>query len=110
MKVHSKSPPPPGVHTENSNEESDSSGETSPPPSSNANTQTTNGNATRTTNGTFAAVSLANSTGTNLSEWYVCQSSGGMPTPPSNEPSPVATAVKHVQPLGIPTGNAASGY
>lgn len=26
---------------------------------------------------------------TNLSDWYVCQSSAGMPTPPSNEHSPV---------------------
>ncbi|GLV41441.1 odd paired [Carabus blaptoides fortunei] len=26
---------------------------------------------------------------TNLSEWYVCQSAAGMPTPPSNEHSPV---------------------
>uniref|UniRef100_T1IW20 C2H2-type domain-containing protein n=2 Tax=Myriapoda TaxID=61985 RepID=T1IW20_STRMM len=25
----------------------------------------------------------------NLSEWYVCQNAGGMPTPPSNEHSPV---------------------
>ena len=28
----------------------------------------------------------------NLSEWYVCQSAGGMPTPPSNEHSPVGHA------------------
>lgn len=26
---------------------------------------------------------------TNLSDWYVCQSAAGMPTPPSNEHSPV---------------------
>ena len=25
----------------------------------------------------------------NLSEWYVCQSAAGMPTPPSNEHSPI---------------------
>ena len=31
-----------------------------------------------------------------LSEWYICQSSAGMPTPPSTEHSPIASAVSHL--------------
>ena len=33
--------------------------------------------------------SLSAAHASNLSEWYVCQSAAGMPTPPSNEHSPV---------------------
>ena len=33
--------------------------------------------------------SLAAAHASNLSEWYVCQSAAGMPTPPSNEHSPI---------------------
>lgn len=36
----------------------------------------------------------------NLSEWYVCQSAAGMPTPPSNEHSPIG-AISHL--AGVPT-------
>ncbi|XP_072180378.1 zinc finger protein ZIC 4-like [Diadema setosum] len=79
MKVHSKSPPPPGSY----DTANDSSSEPSPAGSSDANNQPVGG-------ASITASSLATNAGTNLSEWYVCQSAGGMPTPPSNEPSPVS--------------------
>ncbi len=34
----------------------------------------------------------------NLSEWYVCQSSGGMPTPPSTDHSPISAMGHHAAP------------
>lgn len=40
-------------------------------------------------NGATSPLHQAPVTGTNLSDWYVCQSAAGMPTPPSNEHSPV---------------------
>ncbi|XP_035693171.1 zinc finger protein ZIC 4-like [Branchiostoma floridae] len=43
---------------------------------------------------------------TNLSEWYVCQSTGGMPTPPSNEHSPISSCVS---PVHLTTTPVASG-
>ncbi|XP_071950203.1 zinc finger protein ZIC 4-like [Antedon mediterranea] len=66
MKVHSKSPPPPGLFE-------DSSPKASP-------------NATQTEDISITTVS---SNPPNINEWYVCQTTGGMPTPPSNEHSPV---------------------
>ena len=33
---------------------------------------------------------------TNLSEWYVCQSAAGMPTPPSTEHSPIGLNITHL--------------
>ena len=39
----------------------------------------------------------------NLSEWYVCQSAGGMPTPPSTEHSPVGMGV-HGMGMGMGMG------
>ncbi len=84
MKVHSKSPPPPGVF------EPPASGSTnilSPTTSSESGSSS---QSLSSTAGAIAATNLANTAaGTNLSEWYVCQSASGMPTPPSNEPSPV---------------------
>jgi zinc finger protein ZIC, invertebrate len=49
-------------------------------------------------NGPSLSLSSSNSVlgsghGTNLSEWYICQSAAGMPTPPSNEHSPVGHGV-----------------
>nr|XP_054770629.1 zinc finger protein ZIC 4-like [Lytechinus pictus] len=96
MKVHSKSPPPPGSF----DDVNESSSEPSPAGSSEHNSQAVGGGSGGTTGGagvggssggSITASSLATNAGTNLSEWYVCQSAGGMPTPPSNEPSPVGT-------------------
>ena len=111
MKVHSKSPPPPGVF------EPATTGTTnilSPTTSSESGSS-----QSLSSSGTIAATNLANNAGTNLSEWYVCQSAGGMPTPPSNEPSPVSgqTAVNghstnNNNSSGIPssTSNSVTSY
>ena len=39
--------------------------------------------------------SLPDSHQTKFSEWYVCQSAAGMPTPPSNEHSPIGSLGGH---------------
>lgn len=81
MKVHGKSPT-----TSGSGYESDDS-------------TTTNGTSTSSTiisSSTPGQTTVGHNTSTNLSEWYVCQSTGGMPTPPSNEHSPVGLG--HVLP------------
>ncbi|XP_071798093.1 zinc finger protein ZIC 1-like [Asterias amurensis] len=83
MKVHSKSPPPPGVFEPAA---------TSPTTSSESSQSQGGGGAGGggIGNSMPPAPSLTNNNpATNLSEWYVCQTAGGMPTPPSNEPSPV---------------------
>ncbi|NP_001158430.1 Zic family member 1 (odd-paired homolog, Drosophila) [Saccoglossus kowalevskii] len=75
MKVHGKSPPPTNVYD----------------------TSTTSLISPQTSEGGHSISSLPLApnppslapTHTNLSEWYVCQSAAGMPTPPSNEHSPV---------------------
>lgn len=82
MKVHGKSPT-----TSGSGYESDDS-------------TTTNGTSTSSTiisSSTPGQTTVGHNTSTNLSEWYVCQSTGGMPTPPSNEHSPVG-GLGHVLP------------
>lgn len=100
MKVHSKSPPPPFE------EANDSSSEPSPAGSSEHNSQAVGGGGSGgipggagagavSGGGSITASSLATNAGTNLSEWYVCQSAGGMPTPPSNEPSPVGSGANN---------------
>lgn len=106
MKVHGKSPPPSG-----SGYESDDSTTTTGTSASNSNIPSsttqipnnqgqTNINVSRecSLNTTplpvtpTAGVTSHNNTNNhaaNLSEWYVCQSAAGMPTPPSNEHSPI---------------------
>ncbi|XP_053564975.1 zinc finger protein ZIC 4-like [Bombina bombina] len=74
MKVHCKSPPPSsGYESSIASLVSPSSDSGQDPPVSSANSE-----------------SLTSSQGANLSEWYVCQSTGatGIPTPPSTTPSP----------------------
>ena len=97
MKVHSKSPPPPGSFDE---AHDNSSSEPSPAGSTETNSQNVGagggGSGGNTGGGSsITASSLATNAGTNLSEWYVCQSAGGMPTPPSNEPSPVGSGANN---------------
>ncbi|XP_074658243.1 zinc finger protein ZIC 1-like [Tubulanus polymorphus] len=102
MKVHCKSPPP-----SNTNYDSSSSGDEasspisataqSPPPP----TSTSLPPPSMTSSQAAAAQqsSTANSHSTshpaNLSEWYVCQSAAGMPTPPSNDHSPIGLNSHH---------------
>ncbi|XP_069474415.1 zinc finger protein ZIC 4-like [Ambystoma mexicanum] len=74
MKVHCKSPPPSsGYESSIPSLVSPSSDSGQDPPAASAHSEP-----------------LTSSQAANLSEWYVCQSSGasGMPTPPSNTPSP----------------------
>ncbi|XP_077988014.1 zinc finger protein ZIC 4-like [Glandiceps talaboti] len=78
MKVHGKSPPPTNVYD----------------------ASTPSLISPQTSEGSHSVTSLPLApnppglapTHTNLSEWYVCQSAAGMPTPPSNEHSPVSSA------------------
>ncbi|XP_013419074.1 zinc finger protein ZIC 4 [Lingula anatina] len=99
MKVHCKSPPPPGTTYD---EDGVSDRSDSPPPDSPASPADTSTSPTSAGNNAQAqSPSTSLSIGghsnhvttshpaTNLSEWYVCQSAAGMPTPPSNEHSPV---------------------
>ncbi|XP_064639437.1 zinc finger protein ZIC 4-like [Lineus longissimus] len=85
MKVHCKSPTPPGTNYDSSNDSepsspvNPSSHSQSPPVTSLSSSLTSSSNITQNSH-----------PATNLSEWYVCQSAGGMPTPPSNEHSPVS--------------------
>ncbi|XP_075426514.1 zinc finger protein ZIC 4-like isoform X2 [Ascaphus truei] len=74
MKVHCKSPPPSsGYESSIPSLVSPSSDSGQDPPATSSHSEP-----------------LTSSQGANLSEWYVCQSSGasGIPTPPSNTPSP----------------------
>ncbi|XP_063298554.1 zinc finger protein ZIC 4-like isoform X1 [Pelobates fuscus] len=74
MKVHCKSPPPSsGYESSIPSLVSPSSDSGQEPPATTSHSEP-----------------LTSSQGANLSEWYVCQSSGasGIPTPPSNTPSP----------------------
>uniref|UniRef100_A0A8C5MCV3 Zic family member 4 n=1 Tax=Leptobrachium leishanense TaxID=445787 RepID=A0A8C5MCV3_9ANUR len=74
MKVHCKSPPPSsGYESSIPSLVSPSSDSGQEPPACSSHPEP-----------------LTSSQGANLSEWYVCQSSGatGIPTPPSNTPSP----------------------
>lgn len=107
MKVHGKSPPPSGsgyesddsttttgTSTSNSHITSSSAGNNNNTINNNTQIPQTNINVSRecSVNNTTLPSTPLNSTAshtTNLSEWYVCQSTGGMPTPPSNEHSPI---------------------
>ncbi|XP_015930717.1 zinc finger protein ZIC 4 [Parasteatoda tepidariorum] len=97
MKVHGKSPTPPGTTpgscTSGSGYDSDVAG---------------NLTATEDTLASPPAIVPPSATvppihhlhhphhhSTNLSEWYICQSTAGMPTPPSNEHSPLAGHTLH---------------
>nr|AQU64618.1 Zic [Terebratalia transversa] len=115
MKIHCKSPPPPGT-TFDSNEDleetlgddrSSSPLEEDSPVTSPVMQQTRDHTSRVTTHAALTTSPVTSSLNitssimsnsglavsshqpTNLSEWYVCQNSAGMPTPPSNEHSPV---------------------
>ncbi|XP_022251229.1 zinc finger protein ZIC 4-like [Limulus polyphemus] len=115
MKVHGKSPQPPGTAPDSTGSNSsmsdyDSDSQTC----ATTNGNNVNGNALvgsqptasvlgsglhgHTTLPFTANPGLGGSGGhpTNLSEWYVCHSVAGMPTPPSNEHSPVVGMTHHL--------------
>lgn len=117
MKVHGKSPPPSGSGYESDDSTTTTGTTTSNSHITSSTTSNSNNNNNNINNNNNASnntqvpqgqtninvsrdcpinTSLAPSTAhnsiphtTNLSEWYVCQSSSGMPTPPSNEHSPI---------------------
>ncbi|XP_054168381.1 zinc finger protein ZIC 4-like [Oppia nitens] len=95
MKVHGKSPPPPPSGAPGSTSSGAGSGYESDGNTNNAINQmngSTNGPTVLSpinANNTVLSNSHHTTHTTNLSEWYVCQSAAGMPTPPSNEHSPV---------------------
>ena len=101
MKVHCKSPPPSGSVSDNSDEISDHNNSTSSerdsvPPASIPSAALSPSTTTSPTNSITHTSLLPHHPPTlgghhppNLSEWYICQSAAGMPTPPSNEHSPV---------------------
>nr|BAE94138.1 zinc finger protein Pi-Zic [Pandinus imperator] len=101
MKVHGKSPPPPGSTPGpvGSSASSTGSGYDSDGGSGVVRGQSTNHAIGPTpvalSMGAHTAIGNSVHHPTNLSEWYVCQSSAGMPTPPSNEHSPVASILPH---------------
>ncbi|XP_076324857.1 zinc finger protein ZIC 1-like [Tachypleus tridentatus] len=108
MKVHGKSPPlsgPASGSTGSNSPVSDYDSDTPPCTTTNGN----NGNSntligTRSTCQTdhtalpLTSPELGGGGGhpTNFSEWYICQSAAGMPTPPSNEHSPVVGMIHHL--------------
>ncbi|KAK8746512.1 hypothetical protein OTU49_017060 [Cherax quadricarinatus] len=109
MKVHGKSPPPSGsgyesddstttngTSTSSSLVSSSNTGQTALVPSSGLG-GTGGSGAGGGTGGVGGGTGGGGGHSTNLSEWYVCQSAAGMPTPPSNEHSPVG-GLTHVLP------------
>jgi hypothetical protein len=95
MKVHCKSPTPPVNNYDSSNDSEPSSpvppnSHPQSPPITSLSSSMTSSNITPNSH-----------PATNLSEWYVCQSAGGMPTPPSNEHSPVS-GLSHMPSLHHP--------
>ncbi|ELU11278.1 hypothetical protein CAPTEDRAFT_160442 [Capitella teleta] len=112
MKIHCKSPPPPGAGSDGHNTSFDNSSERSESPLSEdgmdekRSKQQQQQQHLTSPSSLHANPLLPNSSGLgglhghgapNLSEWYVCQS-GGMPTPPSNEHSPLGTLGHHPHP------------
>ena len=99
MKVHGKTSPIPGYDSDPESPSSESTPATSPTTSSATSTTSShsqNSSVQITTSPIHPLVSnlvsnpgLVHPTPTNLSEWYVCQSAGGMPTPPSTDHSPI---------------------
>ncbi|XP_076350939.1 zinc finger protein ZIC 3-like [Tachypleus tridentatus] len=115
MKVHGKSSPPPGTapdSTGSNSSMSDYDSDTQVCAATNGNNVNSNalvgsqptasvlgsGLHGHTTLPLAANPGLGGSGGhpTNLSEWYVCHSVAGMPTPPSNEHSPVVGMTHHL--------------
>ncbi|XP_067124063.1 zinc finger protein ZIC 4-like [Centruroides vittatus] len=104
MKVHGKSPPPPGstpgpvgssASSTGSGYESDGGTGSNIGRVQQVNPAVGPASVALTLTGHHPALAGAGHHPTNLSEWYVCQSSAGMPTPPSNEHSPVGGLIPH---------------
>ncbi|XP_038051068.1 zinc finger protein ZIC 4-like [Patiria miniata] len=118
MKVHSKSPPPPGVFEPaatsptTSSDSSQSQGGGGGGGGQSGGGQSGGAPSAGLGSSMPPAPSLSSNAGTNLSEWYVCQTAGGMPTPPSNEPSPVNSGTHHSLSSRIPphSSNNTSNY
>ena len=98
MKVHGKSPPPSGSNYDSdadaADSDSDSSPSTSPSPTPTPSAPHANNNNNNGGGATHPPI---------LSEWYVCQSAAGMPTPPSTEHSPIGalTHLHHLTPSTV---------
>ncbi|KAL4220701.1 Zinc finger protein ZIC 2 [Mactra antiquata] len=105
MKVHGKTSPLPEDYDSDddchSNEESMSSPTDTKPnladisSPTNTNQQTSNASSPPLTVNPHPGLGDTHSQ-TKFSEWYVCQSAGGMPTPPSNEHSPIGGLGSHM--------------
>lgn len=105
MKVHGKTSPLPEDYDSDddchSNEESMSSPTDTKPnladisTPNNTNQQTSNTSSPPLTVNPHPGLGETHSQ-TKFSEWYVCQSAGGMPTPPSNEHSPIGGLGNHM--------------
>ncbi|XP_022246154.1 zinc finger protein ZIC 1-like [Limulus polyphemus] len=120
MKVHGKSSPPPGtIPPGSAGSTSSGSGYDSDTPNNVSGKYASRNSLVGSSGGPgasgHAALPLSQSNpphslggggpSTNLSEWYVCQSTTGMPTPPSNEHSPLGGVGGHSHHL-----HAASAY
>ncbi|XP_057381551.1 zinc finger protein ZIC 1-like [Daphnia carinata] len=113
MKVHGKSTPPNGSSYDSDNPDNDSDSDSSPS-SSPSPTPTPSSTGSSHVQG-HTNLGLGNSGNnsllgslpinhpTNLSEWYICQSAAGMPTPPSTEHSPIGpvTHLHHPAPSTV---------
>lgn len=110
MKVHGKSTPPNGSSYDSDNPDNDSDSDSSPS-SSPSPTPTPSSTGSHVQGHTSLGHSGNNSLlgslpinhSTNLSEWYICQSAAGMPTPPSTEHSPIGpvTHLHHPAPSTV---------
>lgn len=93
MKVHGKCSPPPGGSYDDSISNSPSSDSNSASPTAQSHTPTQPQVPPQSSPPSLPLApnpTLPPNHHTNLSEWYVCQTTAGMPTPPSSEHSPVS--------------------
>ena len=93
MKVHGKCSPPPGGSYDDSISNSPSSDSNSASPTAQSHTPTQPQAPPQSSPPSLPLApnpTLPPNHHTNLSEWYVCQTTAGMPTPPSSEHSPVS--------------------
>ena len=96
MKVHGKSPTPGGSNYDSDADANDSDSEQSSPSASPSPTPTPS-TGSQNNGGSAGSGGTGHLTAhpTNVSEWYVCQSAAGMPTPPSTEHSPIGISHLH---------------
>ncbi|KAK3605752.1 hypothetical protein CHS0354_033949 [Potamilus streckersoni] len=106
MKVHGKTSPFPEDY--DSDENCNSNDEESPSPTAVKSSQSSTPTQSTTTSTSSPSLpihphpTLPHSHPTNISEWYICQSASGMPTPPSNEHSPIGV-LSHLPTLHPPS-------